>query len=500
MAFWGIFQRLCRVRHLSIMEDKIRVRFAPSPTGLLHVGNARTALFNYLYARQTGGTFILRLEDTDAARSTPEAEAAILDDLRWLGLPWDEGPGKNGDFGPYRQSERLDTYRRYAQTLVEKGKAYPCYCTEAELEEKRKRLLAKGIPPKYDGRCRGLTSAEHTSFAESGRPASLRFRVDARHITFEDRVKGRMSFDGQGVGDFIILRSDGTASYNFAAVVDDHLMEVTDVIRGEDHLTNTPRQILVYQALGFPPPRFAHLSMILGPDRAPLSKRHGTTAVRHFREQGYLPEALANYLALLGWSPEDGREVLPPAELIRKFSLKRVSRSAAVFDFEKLKWMNREHLKEIRGEKALEICRPFLEGSGLPLAEKGPSWWEEAVAAVWGEVDCLAQVPERLQVFFETGFCLSPEAESLLAKEESRQVLAAMAEEIEKVPEVTVDNYRMLAAAAGARLRLSGKALYMPLRAALTGKVRGLELEKVFVLLGKEKVYRRLRALPPQPV
>jgi glutamyl/glutaminyl-tRNA synthetase len=240
--------------------------------------------------------------------------------------------------------------------------------------------------------------------------------------------------------------------------------------------------------------------MILGPDRAPLSKRHGATAVRHFREQGYLPEALANYLALLGWSPEDGREVLPPAELIRKFSLKRVSRSAAVFDFEKLKWMNREHLKEIRGEKALEISRPFLEGSGLPLAEKDPSWWEEAVAAVWGEVDCLAQVPERLQVFFETGFCLSPEAESLLAKEESRQVLAAMAEEIEKVPEVTVDNYRMLTAAAGSRLRLSGKALYMPLRAALTGKVRGLELEKVFVLLGKEKVSRRLRALPPQPV
>ena len=482
------------------MEDRIRVRFAPSPTGLLHVGNARTALFNYLYARQTGGTFILRLEDTDAARSTAEAEAAILADLRWLGLQWDEGPGRDGNFRPYRQSERLDIYRRHARTLIEKGKVYPCYCTEEELEEKRRRFLAKGLPPKYDGRCRSLTVEERRSFAERGRPASLRFRVEARPITFEDRVKGRMSFDGQGVGDFIILRSDGTASFNFAAAVDDHLMEVTDVIRGEDHLANTPRQILVYQALGFPPPRFAHLSMILGPDRSPLSKRHGDTAVGHFREHGYLPEALVNYLALLGWSPNDAGEVMPLAELIRKFSLKRVSRSAAVFDFEKLKWMNREHLKAVPRGEALEICRPFLERAGLPLADKDPSWWEEAVAAVWGEVDSVAQVPERLRLFFEAGFRASPEAESLLGKEESRQVCAAMAAEIEKISEVNVENYRRTVSAVGAKLGLSGKALFMPLRAALTGELRGLELEKVFVLLGKETVCRRLRALPRRPV
>jgi glutamyl-tRNA synthetase len=322
--------------------------------------------------------------------------------------------------------------------------------------------------------------------------------VEARHITFEDQVKGRMSFDGQGVGDFIILRSDGTASYNFAAVIDDHLMEITHVIRGEDHLTNTPRQILLYQALGFAPPRFAHLSLILGPDRTPLSKRHGATAISHFREEGYLPEALTNYLALLGWSPEDRREFLPLAELVRKFSLKRVSRSAAVFDFEKLNWVNREHLKGFNQEKALEACRPFLEKSGPPLEEKDPRWWQEAVAAVWGEVDYLAQIPERLQVFFDSGFHLSPEAESLLAKDESRRVIAAMAEEIEKVPEITVENYRGLASAVGTKLHLSGKALFMPLRAALTGKIRGLELEKVFVLLGKENVSRRLRAISPR--
>jgi len=480
------------------MEERVRVRFAPSPTGLLHVGNARTALFNYLFARQTGGAFILRLEDTDAARSTAEAEETTLQDLRWLGLLWDEGPEQPGNFGPYRQSERLEIYRRYAQALLDQGKAYRCYCTEEELEEKRKRFLAKGIPPKYDGRCRGLTPDEEKTFAGSGRRPSLRFLVEARHITFEDQVKGRMSFDGQGVGDFIILRSDGIASYNFAAVIDDHLMEITDVIRGEDHLTNTPRQILVYQALDFAPPRFAHLSLILGPDRTPLSKRHGATAVSHFREEGYLPEALTNYLALLGWSPEDGHELLPLAELVRKFSLKRVSRSAAVFDFEKLNWINREHLKGLNREKALDACRPFLEKFGLPLEEKDPRWWQEAVAAVWGEIDCLAQIPERLQVFFDSGFHLSPEAESLLAKDESRRVIAALAEEIEKVPEITVENYRGLASAVGKKLHVSGKALFMPLRAALTGKIRGLELEKVFVLLGKENVSRRLRAISPQ--
>jgi len=474
------------------MEDRVRVRFAPSPTGLLHVGNARTALFNYLYARQTGGVFILRLEDTDKARSSREAEESILEDLRWLGIRWDEGPEAPGNFGPYRQSERLETYRRYAQELMDRGKAYRCYCTEEELEEKRKRLLAKGIPPRYDGRCRNLSPEEEKSLAASGRPASLRFRVEARHINFDDRVKGRMSFDGQGIGDFVILRSDGTASYNFAVVIDDHLMEVTDVIRGEDHLTNTPRQILLYEALGFSPPRFAHLSMILGPDRTPLSKRHGATAVSHIREQGYLPEALANYLALLGWSPEDGQEISGLEELIRKFSLQRVSRSAAVFDFEKLKWVNREHMKTLQGEKAFQAALPFLKSSGLLQEEKDDPWWENAIEAVWGEIDYLAQVPERLRFFFDHDFHPDRDAETVLAKEASLKVLQSAEEELQKVSEITAENYGPMIAAVGKRLNLSGRNLFMPLRAALTGRTRGLELEKIFLLLGKEKVLHRL--------
>jgi nondiscriminating glutamyl-tRNA synthetase len=473
----------------------VRVRFAPSPTGLLHVGNARTALFNFLFARQAGGTFVLRLEDTDRERSTPEAEQAILEDLRWLGLEWDEGPERPGDFGPYRQSERLETYRRYATDLLGKGHAYRCYCTEEELEEKRQRSLAKGIPPGYDGRCRHLKTEEEQSFIRSGRPASVRFRVNARSVEFQDLVKGAMSFDGRKMGDFVILRSDGVASYNFAVVIDDAGMQVTHVIRGEDHLANTARQVLLYQTLGFAPPQFAHLSMILGPDRAPLSKRHGATAVAHFRETGYLPEGLANYLALLGWSSEDGQEIFTLGELIKKFSLQRLSRSPAVFDPEKLNWMNRAHLKGIRGEKALSLALPFLRHSGGKLEGVPTSWLGAALEAVWGEVDNLSQLAERLRFLFDEGWTLEPEAQTLVAKEETRRVIRGLQEELRSVEEVAPENYRPLLAGLAKRVGLSGRNLYMPLRAALTGRIQGPELEKVFLLLGKEKILKRVDSI-----
>ncbi len=473
----------------------VRVRFAPSPTGLLHLGNARTALFNFLFARQTGGTFILRLEDTDRERSTPEAEKAVLEDLRWLGLEWDEGPERPGDFGPYRQSERLETYRRYAMNLLEKGNAYRCYCTDEELEEKRQRSLAKGIPPMYDGRCRNLKPEEEQSFIRSGRPASIRFRVNARSAEFQDLVKGAMSFDGRKMGDFVILRSDRVASYNFAVVIDDARMEVTHVIRGEDHLANTARQVLVYQSLGFIPPQFAHLSMILGPDRTPLSKRHGATSVAHFRETGYLPEGLVNYLALLGWSPEDGQEICSLEELIKKFSLERLSRSPAVFDPEKLNWMNRAHLKAFHGEKALALALPYLPYSGGRLEGIPKSWLMAALEAVWGEVDTLSQLPERLRFFFDEGWTLEPEAQTLLAKEEPQRVIRGLREELRSVEEVGPENYRALLAGLAKRVGLTGRNLYMPLRAALTGRTQGPELEKVFLLLGKEKILKRVDSI-----
>ena len=469
----------------------IRVRFAPSPTGLLHVGNARTALFNFLFARQNGGAFILRLEDTDRERSTAEAERAILEDLRWLGLEWDEGPDRPGPRGPYRQSERSEIYRGYAEELREKGQAYRCYCTPEELEEKRKRFLAKGIPPMYDGRCRRLNPEEEQALIQSGRSPALRFRVDARSVEFEDLVRGRMSFEGRKMGDFVILRSEGTAPYNFAVVIDDALMELTHVIRGEDHLANTARQLLLYRALGFAPPRFAHLSMILGPDRAPLSKRHGATAVAHFREAGYLPEGLVNYLALLGWSPEDGNEIFSLEGLIRKFSLERISRGPAGFDREKLNWVNRAHLKEIPGEKALDLALPFLRNSGVKLDGVPKYWLQAAVEAVWGEVDTLGGLGDRLRFLFDEGWTLGTDAENLLAREESQKVIRGLQEELRSVEEVTLENYRAILSSLGKRVRVSGRALYMPLRAVLTGQTHGPELEKVFVLLGKEKIMKR---------
>ena len=473
----------------------LRVRFAPSPTGLLHVGNARTALFNFLYARRNGGAFLLRLEDTDRERSTAEAERAVLEDLRWLGLEWDEGPDRPGPRGPYRQSERGEIYRGYAEELLKKGQAYRCYCTPEELEEKRQRFLAKGIPPMYDGRCRHLRTGEEEAFIRSGRLPSLRFRVDARNVEFDDLVRGRMSFDGRKTGDFVILRSQGIAPYNFAVVIDDALMEVTHVIRGEDHLANTARQVLLYRALGFAPPRFAHLSMILGPDRAPLSKRHGATAVSHFREAGYLPGGLVNYLALLGWSAEDGNEIFSLEDLVRNFSLERVSRGPAVFDRGKLNWINRAHLKEIPGEKALALAWPFLRNSGMNLDGIPKPWLQAAVAAVWGEVDTLAGLGDRLRFLFDEGWKLGTDAEHLLAQEGPRNVIRGLREELRSVEEVTGENYRAILASLAREVKVSGRALYMPLRAVLTGQTHGPELEKVFVLLGKEKIMKRVDSI-----
>jgi len=474
------------------MKNHIRVRFAPSPTGPLHVGNARTALFNFLYARQKEGTFVLRLEDTDAERSTAEAERMILQDLRWLGCDWDEGPDRPGAQGPYRQSERLEVYRRYAEELLVKGSAYRCYCTPEELEEKRKRFLAQGIPPRYDGRCRNLTPQEEHTLSVAGRSSSLRFRVEARNVEFQDLVKGRVSFDAQKIGDFIILRSDGMAPYNFAVVVDDGLMGITHVLRGEDHLTNTPRQLLLYKTLGFSPPQFAHLPLILGPDRTPLSKRHGATAVAYFREEGYLPAALANYLALLGWSGEEGREIYGLEELIKNFSLERVSRSPAIFNYEKLNWVNRTHLKALPGDKKLELARPFLEKKGLHPAKMDEPWWQAALEVVWGEVDHLSQLADHLAILCEDRQAMEAEAQSLLQKEESRKILEELQGELRTVEEVDADNYRRILSSLAQRLHLSGRRLYMPLRAALTGKTRGPELDKIFILLGKERVLKRV--------
>ena len=339
-------------------NSNIRVRFAPSPTGYLHVGGARTALYNWLLARQMQGVFVLRVEDTDLQRSTEESVEGILEGMRFLGLTWDEGP--------IFQSDRLDIYREYAQQLLDTGRAYECFCTPEELDQMRKELAAQKLDPKYDGRCRHLTEEQKEAYRQQGRKSVIRFKHKEEGKTeVRDLTHGTVVFDNSQLDDFVIIKSDGMPTYNFAVVIDDATMDITHVIRGEDHLSNTPKQIQIYEALGFQVPEFAHIPMILGPDKARLSKRHGATSVTQFRDEGYLPEAMLNYLALLGWGYDDSQTVFSVDELIEKFSLERVSKNPAVFDIKKLEWLNGLYIRELTIEQLYELTLPYLQKEGL---------------------------------------------------------------------------------------------------------------------------------------
>jgi glutamyl-tRNA synthetase len=341
----------------------VRARFAPSPTGYLHIGGARTALFNWLFARGLKGTFILRIEDTDEARSTEESVGAIIESMKWLGLEWDEGPGKDNpaQYEPYYQMQAKDqgVYQKYVDQLLSEGKAYRCYCTPEELDEMRKKAMAEKKPPRYDGRCCHLSMEERQQKEAQGRRAVIRFKrpID-QTVKLHDLIAGDVQFDPTLLDDFVIMKASGVPTYNFACVIDDHRMDITHVIRGNDHLSNTPRQVQLYEAFGWTPPVFAHLSMILGPDGARLSKRHGHTSVLEYRNEGYLPYALINYLALLGWSTEDSQQLFEKQELIQKFSIDRTSNSPATFDPQKLVWMNGEYIRKM---DAVELTRTFLQ-------------------------------------------------------------------------------------------------------------------------------------------
>ena len=344
---------------------EVRTRYAPSPTGYLHVGGARTALFNWLFARHHGGTFVLRIEDTDLVRSTEESTRAIIDALKWLQIDWDEGPGAGGPYGPYVQSERLHIYRQYVDQLLAEGKAYRCYCTPEELKERRERLLAEGKAPMYDRHCLHLSEEERARLAAE-RPAVVRFlSPDEGEVRFHDHIRGECVFENKVLDDLVILKSDGWPTYNFAVVVDDHLMRITHVIRGEDHLTNTARQIQLYQALGWDVPEFAHVPLILGTDRTRLSKRHGAVSVGHYRDEGFLPEAMVNYLALLGWSYDDRTELFSREQLVEYFSLERVSKHGAIFDLKKLEWMNGVYIRETPLERLAELAHERLKEAEL---------------------------------------------------------------------------------------------------------------------------------------
>ena len=468
----------------------MRVRFAPSPTGQLHVGNARTALFNWLLAHGKDGTFVLRIEDTDAERSTRESELTILEDLRWLGLDWDEGPDVGGPHGPYRQSERLHLYASYANELLAGDTAYYCFCSTDKLDADRQADLAAGQPPKYHGTCRSMLRDEAQSRMDAGERPVVRFRVPASdEVRFADLVRGEVVFSTDVIGDFVIVRSDGRPQYNFAVVVDDALMEVTHVIRGEDHISNTPRQLLLYQALGFAPPEFAHLSLVLGPDHTPLSKRHGATSVSEFRARGYLPEAVVNYLALIGWSPrtdggsgENDAELLPVDEMSRRFAIEDVGHSPGVFDFEKLAWMNRHYMKTAAPARlAAESLRYFTaRGFVTRRSDEAMEFVSLILPMAVSSVDRLEEIPDRLRFLFDfdaKAALATREVAEVMDAAGAREVIVALADELRDAGRLDRESFRAAAARVRQRTGQKGRALFHPIRVALTGEAGGPELD-----------------------
>jgi len=475
----------------------VRVRFAPSPTGSLHIGGARTALFNWLYARRTGGRFVLRIEDTDLKRSREESSLWIADALHWLGLDWDEGPGKDGPLGPYFQSQRLDLYHAAADKLLAEGRAYRCYCTPAELEARREAARAAGQAPRYDGRCRDLTAAEAERLAAEGRRPAVRLRVPTFGQTVvTDLVRGEVTFENAVLDDLVIVKSDGMPTYNFACVIDDAGMQISHVLRAEEHLSNTPKQMHLYAALGYELPQFAHVPMILAPDRAKLSKRHGATSVEEFREQGFLPEALVNYLAFLGWSGEGEREIYTLEELARVFSLERVARTAAIYDVGKLTWLNGHYLRAGEPGRIARLALPFLAARGLVPAAPAPDEMrhiERVVDAVRSRVRTLAEVAGAASYFFRPlesyddkgwrKYLARPGAADLLAQ--AREALAAVEPFTAAATEAA---YRALVE----RLQIPSGDLFHATRVAVSGRTMGPGLFDIIELLGRDETLRRL--------
>lgn len=435
----------------------VRVRFAPSPTGHLHVGGARTAIFNWLFARHHQGTFIIRVEDTDQARSTRESERMVLDDLRWLELNWDEGPDVGGPHAPYRQSERTQFYNRVAQELIARDVAYRCYCTEEELETKRKQAEADGRPPHYDLKC-------WFNRRNDDAPHAIRFHVpEDGDVTIQDLIRGEVSWKRESLGDFIIVRSDGLPTYNFCVVVDDHDMEITHVIRAEEYLTNTHRQVLIYRALGWPVPEFAHVSLILGADRSKLSKRHGATSVSQYAEEGFLPVAMVNYLTLLGWSSPDGAEKMERQELIARFSLDRVNSAPAVFDSQKLEWLNGQYIHSMSAKELLPLVARFFDAP----------WLEEGIDVVRTSVHRLTEFQEALRFVSQ----YTPPADI------DQSFVRTLAAELRVGTPTDEPSFKELVERLKTATGLKGKALFQPLRLVITGSDHGPELVRAIPLL-----------------
>ncbi len=476
--------------------SEVRVRFAPSPTGYLHIGGARTALFNWLFARKMGGKLILRIEDTDIARLKEDSVSQILTSLKWLGINWDEGPEVGGDHGPYYQSERFDIYKKYCQQLVDEGKAYYCFCTPEELEAEREKQRQAKQPFRYARTCRDLTPDEVKARIDAGASYSVRLKIPAEgNVVVHDLIHGDVTFNMDQYDDFVIMKSNGIPTYNFAVVIDDHLMGMTHVMRAEEHLSNTPKQLLVYEAFGWEPPKFGHMSMILAPDRSKLSNRHGATSVEEFRSQGYVAEAIVNYLTLLGWGPGDEREMFSLQETVELFELEQMSKKAAVYDTKKLTWMNGQYLSELPLEKILPEVKPFFIKDGYvdeAWFAENEEYFAKLVDTVRVRVKTLQEIADASDYFFkdvesydEKGVAkhFKPEAVALL-----EQCIAAVEADDVYSLETTEAAYNKIAADNGLAL---GKVIH-PTRLALTGRTVSPGMFDVMVLLGKKKTLERL--------
>ncbi|MCT6821986.1 MAG: glutamate--tRNA ligase [Lactobacillus apis] len=487
-------------------KQKIRVRYAPSPTGHLHIGNARTALFNYLFARHNKGTFVLRIEDTDQKRNVEGGSKSQMENLRWLGIDWDEGPDKGGDFGPYRQSERKDIYNKYIQQLLDEGKAYYSYKTEEELEEQREEQRAMGIAPHYTYEYEGLTADEIAQKQEEAKAKGLKPVVrihipEMETYSWEDIVKGHLSFESDSIGgDFVIQKRDGMPTYNFAVVVDDHLMEITHVLRGDDHVSNTPKQLAVYEALGWEPPKFGHMTLIINAETGKkLSKREEDKSVLQFIEQyrdlGYLPDAMFNFITLLGWSPVGENEIFTQRELIKQFDPARLSNSPAAFDRRKLEWINNQYIKKADRDTLLDLALNNLQEAGLVEKDPNPEkmeWVRQLVNIYSVQMSYTKQIVDLAKIFFDAPKDLSDEEIDEIRKDEARPVIEEFKKQIDLIPRFTSPQIMKAVQATRQETGIKGRRLFMPIRIATTRSMVGPGIGEAMELLGKEKVHEHL--------
>ena len=481
------------------MNQSVRVRYAPSPTGYPHVGNIRTALFNWLFARHHGGSFIVRIEDTDVTRKVKGAVKGILDGLRWLGLDWDEGPEVGGKYAPYFQSQRLEIYQKLAQRLISQGDAYYCYCSPQRLKEMRAEQVGRKQPPGYDRLCRDLTQEERAQKEAEGIIPVVRFKTPLEGQTgFDDLIRGEVVFDNNTLDDFILLKSDGYPTYHLANVVDDHLMEISHVLRAEEWLSSTPRHLLLYRALGFEPPQFAHLPMLLGTDRSKLSKRHGAVSITEYREQGYLPEAMVNFLALLGWSLDDKTELMSREELIQSFSLERISRTAAIFNRDKLNWMNGVYIRSLTADEFFEAVQPYLM-MNIPAGEaliSSEEYVRDILPLIQERARTLAEVAELAQFFFIDQLDYEPGL--LVGKDMSRQsaveALKAAQNRLSQLEAFDAESLEGVLRPLAVELGLKTGQLFGTLRVAVTGRTAAPPLFQTMAVLGKERCLRRIEA------